>query len=64
VPDCTFRARCARTLIDNDIAAVEAQLRKLQIEITEGPITLPDGGVMLFVRDQDKNVIEFHQDSK
>ncbi len=47
-----------------DIAAVEAQLRKLQIEITEGPITLPDGGVMLFVRDQDKNVIEFHQDSK
>ena len=33
----------------------------LGIEITEGPITLPDGGVMLFIRDQDRNVIEFHQ---
>lgn len=47
-----------------DIAAVETTLRKLQIEITEGPITLPDGGVMLFIRDQDNNVIEFHQDPK
>ena len=44
-----------------DLAAVEATLRKLQIEITEGPIIFPDGGAMLFIRDQDKNVIEFHQ---
>lgn len=47
-----------------DIAAIEAQLRRLAIEITEGPITLPDGGKMLFVRDQDRNVIEFHQNAR
>ncbi len=44
-----------------DIGEVEAAIRSLGIEITEGPITLPDGGVMFFIRDQDKNVIEFHQ---
>ncbi len=45
-----------------DIEAVQATIEDLGIEITEGPITLPDGGVMLFIRDQDRNVIEFHQD--
>jgi len=44
-----------------DIKPVEATLNELGIEITGGPITLPDGGVMLFIRDQDRNVIEFHQ---
>ena len=44
-----------------DIELIEASIRKRGIEITEGPITLPDGGVMLFIRDQDRNVIEFHQ---
>jgi len=44
-----------------DIKAIQANIEKLGIEITEGPMTLPDGGVMLFIRDQDKNVIEFHQ---
>ncbi len=44
-----------------DLKAVETTINKLGIEITEGPITLPDGGVMLFIRDQDRNVIEFHQ---
>ncbi|MDH3887773.1 MAG: VOC family protein [Gammaproteobacteria bacterium] len=44
-----------------DIEAVETGIKNLGIEITEGPITLPDGGVMLFIRDQDRNVIEFHQ---
>ncbi len=44
-----------------DIGEVEAAIRGLGIEITEGPITLPDGGVMFFIRDQDRNVIEFHQ---
>ena len=46
-----------------DIEAVQATIENLGIEITEGPITLPDGGVMLFIRDQDRNVIEFHQDA-
>ena len=44
-----------------DIVAIEVALKKLGIKITEGPITLPEGGVMLFIRDQDRNVIEFHQ---
>lgn len=44
-----------------DIEAVQATIDNLGIEITEGPITLPDGGIMLFIRDQDRNVIEFHQ---
>ena len=47
-----------------DIHAVEVMLNKLGINITEGPITLPNGGVMLFIRDQDYNVIEFHQNAK
>ena len=44
-----------------DIKTIEASINKLGIKITEGPITLPNGGVMLFIRDQDMNVIEFHQ---
>jgi len=44
-----------------DIEAVDTAIKDLGIEITEGPITLPDGGVMLFIHDQDRNVIEFHQ---
>lgn len=45
----------------SDLDAVAAMLHQLQITITEGPITLPDGGRMLFIRDPDANVIEFHQ---
>ena len=44
-----------------DIKSVESEVKALGIEITEGPITLPDGGIMFFIRDQDRNVIEFHQ---
>ncbi len=44
-----------------DIGAIETEIKTLGIEITEGPITVPDGGVMFFIRDQDGNVIEFHQ---
>ncbi|HHL45730.1 MAG TPA: VOC family protein [Gammaproteobacteria bacterium] len=47
----------------NDIKAVQEKIESLGIEITEGPVTLPDGGVMFFIRDQDKNVIEFHQNA-
>jgi len=45
----------------NDIKSIQGAIEKLGIYITEGPITLPNGGVMFFIRDQDKNVIEFHQ---
>ncbi len=45
----------------NNIKSVQVSVGKLGIHITEGPITLPNGGVMFFIRDQDSNVIEFHQ---
>ena len=45
----------------NNIKSVQDSIEKLGIYITEGPLTLPDGGVMFFIRDQDNNVIEFHQ---
>jgi lactoylglutathione lyase len=38
-------------------------INELAIENTEGPVTLPDDGSMLFIRDQDRNVIEFHQNA-
>jgi len=48
----------------NDIKAVQEGIEHLGITITEGPVTLPNGGIMFFIRDQDKNVIEFHQNAQ
>ncbi|WOH35930.1 VOC family protein [Thalassotalea fonticola] len=48
----------------SNIESVERFLKQEKIAISEGPITLPNGAVMLFVRDPDENVIEFHQDPK
>jgi len=45
----------------NDIKSAQEAIEKLNIQITEGPITLPNGGMMFFIRDQDNNVIELHQ---
>ena len=47
--------------VDN-IGSVQQYLAQQKITVTEGPITLPDGGMMIFIRDPDNNVIEFHQD--
>ena len=47
----------------NNIKTAQDAIEKMGIHITEGPITLPDGGMMFFVRDQDNNVIEFHQNA-
>jgi len=47
-----------------NIDAVQKNLQELDMPITEGPITTPDGAVFLFIRDPDSNVIEFHQPSK
>jgi len=44
-----------------DINIVKKHIEKLKIPITEGPIELPNGDIMLFIRDPDRNVIEFHQ---
>jgi len=43
-----------------DMAAVKAQLADMGIAITE-TVELEDGAVFCFIRDPDKNVIEFHQ---
>jgi len=48
----------------NNIKTAQDGIEKMGIHITEGPITLPNGGVMFFIRDQDKNVIEFHQNAQ
>ena len=44
----------------DDIQAIVKQLNTLGIDITEGPVEFPTG-ISTFIRDQDKNVIEFHQ---
>lgn len=44
-----------------NIETIEQAIRKTGIKITEGPVTSSDGGIMLFIRDPDQNVIEFHQ---
>ena len=44
----------------NDMSAVISQLNALAITITEGPIEFPTG-ISTFIRDPDKNVVEFHQ---
>ena len=48
--------------VDN-IKQVQNEIERLGIKITEGPITLPNGDMMFFIRDQDSNVIEFHQNA-
>lgn len=45
----------------SSIESVQRFLINENIKMTEGPITLPNGALMLFIRDLDQNVIEFHQ---
>jgi len=44
-----------------NLESVKSQLDSKNIPITGGPITLPDGGALIFIRDPDSNVIEFHK---
>lgn len=44
----------------DDRQEVEKRLAELNIPITE-TVELPDGTIFLFIRDPDKNVIEFHK---
>ena len=46
-----------------DIHSVKSQLDEQAIVITEGPVEFPTG-FSLFIRDPDKNVVEFHQPKK
>ena len=45
----------------DDLKKVQVTLNDLGYQITEGPVTLPNGASFIFIRDPDKNVIEFHQ---
>lgn len=45
----------------SDVKAMQAALEAAGIAITEGPITFPKGAKAIFVRDPDRNVIEFNQ---
>ena len=47
-----------------DIQAVKQQLKGMNIELSGGPNTIPDGSVFIFIRDPDNNVIEFHMPAK
>ena len=40
---------------------VHSLLQELGIAVSEGPVESPDGARFLFVRDPDRNVLEFHQ---
>ncbi len=44
-----------------DLDSVQEFLQQNKISITEGPITTPDGALLIFIRDPDENVIEFHK---
>jgi len=46
----------------SNLEKIRFQLEDRNITITEGPVDFGNGhGSSLFIRDQDKNVIEFHQ---
>ncbi|MGB0577401.1 MAG: VOC family protein [Alphaproteobacteria bacterium] len=44
----------------SDLESVERQLGELEIPIT-GEVELPTGARFIFVRDPDRNIIEFHR---
>jgi len=44
----------------SDLEAVERQLGDLAVPVTE-KVVLPDGATLIFIRDPDANVIEFHK---
>lgn len=47
-----------------DVLEVQSVLISAGVTITEGPITFTDGSTAIFVRDPDRNVIEFNQPAK
>jgi lactoylglutathione lyase len=46
--------------VDN-VSEVQSELEKAGVAITGGPTTFPGGSTSIFVRDPDRNVIEFNQ---
>ena len=46
----------------SDVRAVQAELARAGIPLSGGPITFPGGAQAVFLRDPDRNVIEFNQE--
>lgn len=46
-----------------DVDAMQADLSAAGIALSGGPMTFPGGARSIFVRDPDRNVIEFNQES-
>ena len=46
-----------------DVKATQAALEAAGITITEGPVALAEGVTAIFVRDPDRNVIEFNHNA-
>lgn len=44
-----------------NVSVVVSELEKAGVAISGGPITFPGGSMSIFVRDPDRNVIEFNQ---
>jgi len=44
-----------------DVQQARRQLARLDVAITEGPVTFGDGSTSIFLRDPDRNVIELAQ---
>ena len=45
----------------SDLRVVERDLKDAEIALSGGPITFPNGSSSIFIRDPDRNVIEFNQ---
>jgi lactoylglutathione lyase len=46
----------------SDVMATKAELERAGIELSGGPVNFPGGAKSIFVRDPDRNVIEFNQE--
>ena len=46
-----------------DVTAMQAVFEGTGIQISGGPITFENGSVSIFVRDSDRNVVEFNQNT-
>jgi lactoylglutathione lyase len=46
-----------------DVLAMKMALKEAGIAITGGPVTFESGSTSIFIRDPDRNVIEFTQDA-
>ncbi len=44
-----------------DVDETKTALEAAGVRITEGPVTFPGGARSIFVRDPDRNVVEFNQ---